>query len=1119
MDKKNINRYIEMFCKPKINKINLVAEVLSRFQYGELQTIQKRTPRMFQSLYKVPYLKRSSISDIFSIGKILWDNTVDVYGALTFVILNNAKEINHYVKLRRQLDYATAVMHYDEAYRLLDQIGQEVSVSITGMIYMLKLTRLDKGITASTQLHNSLCKENSILSYISGVALKSASIDLPFEGEIEGLYHALHGEEDIQDFFTAFAFPYKQTKSESWLNLLLFSSIIDIYEGLLLQLNSITPQRLKEDALKNMVMDLAHNINDVRIQRLGSLLNKGEIFASEYVFSEEREIIECYYNGKYTEVVSKGKEYLIKHPLESTILDLYNRSCIKLDIMPEDLFPRDSLANRVHCLSYFASTNIDGSEVCRTQLRNVCMAWYSIPGMKHLYHLFYDMEQVRRGSVYYRFWCDSLVPEIRDATFFETIDETLTYLQTSGYNIDRCAQAKILEQQYNDDYNQTYSLLYDYPESELIDYKNKLENLSIAPILVGSIASQLFDRLLQASQFAEAISLLVNLLIDKPYVKIHIDRQLIVKTLTDAEDEKLPDQLELAIFYTMINADVYKRYLAYKRFLKNIKCRKASDIKAAGNDKLQFFIGKVADRNVLTLHIKEFETEDDVDTERIELCKNMFSITNDKGYADEITSLIKEHEVRALAQQVNDSKIHVDVQSLINSEFDTEKLMFDTYSEIDENLEMFEQKNIEGFVEFLKQQYEGKTVYVKFELPTVKYKRILFRQMVLNIRDKFLFDPRYGLDKYLSARIRHGTLITQLRNHFLSHFLVTNKKEGGEYSKISHWTQMRMVNLPETTKEKINSRLLSFTEWLDEQLRIVKEVKIQINTERNEGKDGGLFDYSEEHMADIIDKLEDAGYESFDALVHTAIGILWTWTGKVLQDVRAYFQEYQETVLNEMTNLQNDVVALMAASPTLANSFKDAITSCRTEFQADISVVSSWFKPEKSKVRFFTIQQAVDTSLSVINKINQNALSFSSVIINDTCNYNGEYFNAFHDVFHDMMNNILGYETKRPTLKGKGRIFIDNIDGILHIEVSNPIDSNDLDSIQKILEEQKNFPQLIAGGKTRKEVNSGCVKIYSTVMYTLGNGNKYENKVENDCFIARLHIDTKNLKYDENTIS
>ena len=273
-------------------------------------------------------------------------------------------------------------------------------------------------------------------------------------------------------------------------------------------------------------------------------------------------------------------------------------------------------------------------------------------------------------------------------------------------------------------------------------------------------------------------------------------------------------------------------------------------------------------------------------------------------------------------------------------------------------------------------------------------------------------------------------------------------------------------------------------------------------------------------MGDMIDNLESNSYDSFEAFVYSTIDFLWKWTNYVLGNIRDFFQQYEEMVIEEMTRLQADVVAFMGNETVLVNHFKDTITRCRTEFQADIAVVSNWFKPERSNVRFFTIQQAVDTSLSVINKINQNALSFRSITINDAEKYRGEFFNAIHDIFHDMMNNILGYETKRPALRGQGEIKIENVEENLLIEVSNPLDGVDVNELKQKVEEQKNsIPVLIAGGRARRESNSGCVKIYSTVMYTLGFGNKYENMVENDCFIARIELNTKNLKYNEDTVS
>lgn len=1115
----NVNKYISYLSNNRINKFSLITEVLSVFTFDELNAFRSKVSAVYRGLASLSYLKRKSYSDIFTKGRMLWPDSTDLYGALAYIIISNSKDINHYIQLKEELDNATAISDYKESYRLLTQIDKEVSASMMGTYYLLKLTRLDKGITASTQLHNDICKKNNVLSYFANVAFKSASIDLPFEAELEGKYRSLRGEEEVCDFFTAFAYPFKNTKGYKWLRYLTSTSLIDLYEGFVYQLSCLTPEDLNTDHIKRYLIELSHNIKDVRIQKFCSFINKDKslVYFSDY--SEERELIERYYSKDYEYVYSKGHDYLKQNPLEATILDIFSKSCLQLDRFPEDVFPEESLATRLHNFYVMSLSNDDISEACRTQLKSMCIAWYIIPSLRQIYHAFTDIERIRKGSVYRNYWRYSLLPEIREASFYSTVQDAIEYLRGSGY-ADDSTQIKILENRGDDSFNQSYRLLYGFSDEEIPTYCNELEEDKHTPFITGCITSQLFDRLMEKGEYADAISLYVRCRLRNSYVKINVDKPAIGRALTDAEDDKIENQLELAVFYTMIGAEVYKRYLAYKRYLKKSHLRRASDIEDLSSPIIQYFVGKVAARNVLTLHVLEFDKDEDVTNERIELCKRMLQATGEKAYSDEITTLIKEQEVLTLAQQVNDSKIHVDVQSLINSGLSNEKILFDTYSDIDENLEMYEQKNIEGLVEYIRKQYEGQNVWVEYELPSVKYKRVIFRQMVLSIRDKFLFDPIYGLDKYLSARIRHGTLITQLRNHFLSHSLVTNKKEGGDYQRINPWTQRRYATLTDDTKEAINERMLQFTIWLDEQLKDVKDEKIQIRTERNDGKESGLFDYSESLMGGMIDKLESNNYDSFEAFVYSTIDLLWKWTNYVLEVIREYFQRYEEMVVEEMTRLQTDVVSLMGNETMLINNFKDTITRCRTDFQSDISVVTSWFKPEKSNVRFFTIQQAVDTSLSVINKINQNALSFSNITINDEDKYNGDYFNAIHDIFHDMMNNILGYESKRPALRGKGKILISSSNDRLCIEVSNPIDIGDVEGLKKMVAEQKsNIPVLIAGGKTRRESNSGCVKIYSTVMYTLGFGNKYENRVEDDCFVARIELNTKKLKFHEDTIS
>lgn len=1114
----NLSFYIPFFSNARVDKSALVVEVLSKFEYKDLVRFKNLTPRAFHGLLRLPYLRRKKFGDLIKRGKPIWSDAVDIYGALTFIIQQNADVINQYVELKEKLDMATAVMRYEEAYEILRQIEEEISVSMTGTYYRLKLTRLDKGINASSQLHNTICKENEALTYITQMALKSASVDIPFEAEIMHAYKTLNAPEDVRGLFVAFAFPYMDIEGDQWMRLLSLTSIIDLYEGFLLQLYKQEPEKLRNEHLKGLIQLLASNIHDTKLERLNSLLHQGVHAEDLNQFLEERIIIEQYYKGNYDAVVEKCSKYLKNNPLKSTIIDLYNRSCIKLDQIQMDLFPVDSLASRLYGLSLMGSANEEFSEMCKSQLRNLCMAWYTIPCMRHLYSLYVDIETTRSGSMYHRFWAYSPVAEVRDSCFFKTTAESVHYLKASGYNEESCVQISFIEEKSEDKYNQTLRLLRGLDIADVEPLKSSVNKGNLAPVLTDAVVSQLFDKLTAVDRFDEAINMYVTYKLRYPYSKLYLDRDRLSTKLTDDADKKIANQQELAAFYTMIGGDTYKRYLAYKRYLKYQGVRKATDLVDVKGDLNLYFIGKVADRSVLMLHVRAFDTDDDVNTERIDLCKKAFALSQDKSYTDEITSLIKEQEIKTLAQQVNDSKIHVDVQSLVSSELDTEKLMFDTYREVDDNVEIFEQKNIEWLLSFIQEQRQDKMRWYKYEPSAVKYKMLMFRQMVLNIRDKFLFDPRFGLDKYLSARIRHGTLITQLRNHFLTCGLVTNKKEGGEYVRESTWTQRRGNNLSSDVKEQVNNRLLLFTEWLDEQLRIIKEEKIQIWTERNDDKKEGLFNYSEELMAPYIDVLGENSYETFDAFVHSSIVLLWKWTNAMLESVRDFFSAYQESVLNEMDKLQNDIIPLISQSSQLSNAFKDAITTCKTDFQTDIKVVSSWFKPERSKVRFFTVRQAVDTSLSVINRINQNALSFQTISIDDDTNYKGDYFNAVHDIFHDMMNNILRYETKRPRLKGKGEIHIAKEDDVLIIEVSNPVDQVDIQEIEAILLEQQDFPSLIAGGKTRRDKNSGCVKIYSTVMYTLGGESQYKNQLENNCFIAKIQIDTKKLKYNEDTI-
>lgn len=1119
MGKAEFGKYIALMRNPKINKTALVSAILSDCTFEELKSFRKKVPGLFQGMLKMPYLRKKRFENVFVKGFSLKRDAKDIFGALTFVILNNADVLNNYLTLKTQLDIATATGHYEEASALLDRIEKEVSASMFTTHYKLKLIRLEKGATEATNFYNDICKNNNPLSYFSNVIFKTSQIGLPLEPEVEKLNRVIPQNNEYGDLIKGFVMPYMSTGTDTWLVYLMAFSLIDLYECFVNHLSLLSREKLKDSHLGMLVGELASNLSDRRLQRLNSLINFQK--ASDYseIYERERDLIENYYAGYYEYVIENAREYLKTNPLEVAIIDIYFKACIKTHHIPEDLFPEGTVAEKLHSLYHYGLYDGTIGETMRILLRSLGIAWYQIPHMRQVYHSFKDLERNIDTSIYKDYWRHSMTPEIRDALFFDTKEEATDYLTTSGYSGEGGASIGILEGELNDYHNQTRRLLYGFDDNEINAFLEEIESKSPTPTLLSIIVSQLFSRLMKLGRIQEAISMYVRFRLKNRDLRIRVDKSQINSVMTDMVDADVPDQMELSIFYTMIGGAIYKRYLAYKRCLRSLGIHRASEIKDIGTPALRYFLGKVADRDVLNLHVLQFDTDEDVVNERIDLCKRLFESTSRKVYAEEITSLIKEQEVKTLSQQVSDSKIHVDVQSLIKGGLEMERNIFKSYLDIDDNVEFLDQNDFEEVLDFLKNQNQENVVASTSGQPSEKYRKVLFRKIVLSIRDKFLFDPVFGLDKYLSARIRHGTLLTQLRNHFLAHSLVTNKKEGGDYERKSKWTRGKDAHFTETEMEAINDRMYLFTVWLDGQLKSIKDELIQIKTETNDVASRGLFDYTDTLMYERIDALEQNKFDSFETFIIPAVDLLWEWTGSVLGRVRNFFADYEKIVIAEVTELQKDITKLMHNSPALSRRFKDEITTCLTEFQNDITEVSGWFKPEQSNVRSFTIRQAVDTSLAVINKINQNALSFNKISIEDTATYDGKYFNAIHDIFHDMMNNILAYEKKRPQFKGMAEIKISETDSRLSIEVSNPLEKSDIPNLQRIIDGQSNLPDLIASGKTRRENNSGCVKIFSTVMYALGSANRYANVIENDRFTAKIEINPKTLLYDEDTDS
>ena len=82
----------------------------------------------------------------------------------------------------------------------------------------------------------------------------------------------------------------------------------------------------------------------------------------------------------------------------------------------------------------------------------------------------------------------------------------------------------------------------------------------------------------------------------------------------------------------------------------------------------------------------------------------------------------------------------------------------------------------------------------------------LLMDIVKKARDVFVADNKYGLDGYLSVRIRHGTLESQLRSCFEKLKLVTTKDLNGTYQENHTWLNKRIGSQEDAQKVFSNNQ-------------------------------------------------------------------------------------------------------------------------------------------------------------------------------------------------------------------------------------------------------------------------------------------------------------------------
>jgi len=489
-----------------------------------------------------------------------------------------------------------------------------------------------------------------------------------------------------------------------------------------------------------------------------------------------------------------------------------------------------------------------------------------------------------------------------------------------------------------------------------------------------------------------------------------------------------------------------------------------------------------------------YESSDDLENERTKICQLLLKLdsNNTEEYSSEIHRLTQAKAVRDAIHQVDSSKVYVDKIGIAKS---LDRAFYDGFDRYRQWYGLEERIRYSIItIDFTKGRGETTTT----DLIRLDAAVELFNVLFLEIRHRFISSNEYGLDSYLSLRIRHGTLAGQLRRVYEERRIITTLESSTDkYHSNLYWVN-RFSNVEKF--EEIDQKLADFSKTIDDLIDDVKRNWIQI---RSISTPQGLFDfeYTQNDLASLYLKY---GYlENVNEFIEQCFDELNKRAELVLKKVRSSIRETLcDKLMNALTNLEQDVIELLGDSDH--SEFSTCIAQCRTETQLELDLIAGWFETVgDATMPDYEVQHAVKTCIEMLRRTSPDKTARPIVDQSSKWQLPGETFTFFVDMIYIPLENAVKYSAEGPE-DVSIRIFKKEQRAAISIENTLPRET-DLDQLQELSKELgKRVNTSIAGQKIRSEGNSGYYKLGKLIQINL---KSLEIAIE-------IFVDTENYRFN-----
>ena len=1144
MNREYRRKYLFEFAKEKTNYKNKFYKIVFHAEEDDIFRIIRTVSNnssMKKRMEKILFPK--SIYDMCN-NKIVINAELEIDYLRSYyikVFAEYREKIESYVDMKNRYEKFLFSEQYEEALLVINNIENEMGLSVWSIskkMYLYdKIYGLERHKRYLSELQNN-ANNNILLSTLFELESYFAESNTSYSAYKKRLesYNEILQENDVIRKYLDFKFNVeREFELEKIQIVFMFDSqlsIVDMYETFVLAEQLLFTEGIRKG--ENF------ETSDFRLLNLKLIREPEKIcdYNEEYY-----KLLELYTCGKYHEYIKLCEQYLIKEPQDFQCITLLAKSYIFLE---QKLESENKLFEWIYEVYALNGKEAEAIQELFSYLKVVRFTSWEYKIMGFIARKT-TMSQRKKMSFLSMINDVCISPNIvNNQCFKDNAKEFLESFASICPVTQKLYQYKLGVEKFPSEILDNNRRLF-FEADKFIEANRNDEALDVLEHITRT-DNYFRERILrrkiriheQKEDYTSEIECVTRAILQNNNLQKRIDLQDVLKNVNSHLSKDIKRNICYVVFiYLCMPGDYNKQRIAYSNYMDYNQYRSINDI-VIGEGKSQAliaFLSKVCIQHILKRDIILNPDGNKADELRVEILKVLISIDerNKKKYYAEITAITKQKSIKDRIKQINQSRIFVDTDNIKKENESALREDFNRYlamKDLDEGLISYDIYN-EDYINDLKKIVDEINEKIKTNA-VYSQKMIILKGIITTITEEFLFNEKYGLNTFLSSRIRHGYCKKQLTTVFQEYNLLSKKKKNNseEYLYNEYWDAI----LPDNANGsmEIKKYLSEFTLNIEKKVEDIKKNWLSIKyREENES----ILDYTlcvNNCLLIDMDNIID-----FNTFYDEIIDLLWKHTlnhfaalrEKIQIELLSFFQK-ELTLLSEKIGKISDVNVKNEVK-TICNN----INLCKSKIGGTTKEFANVFEKRDVSYLDFSMTDLVDTCVEIITKLNSGMSSVKLIRkIDDVALYKGENFPYFVDAVNILINNALEHSgmtdlseleikiniEKEQDIEvlnllkeefDKKKIRVENLD-FLRLSISNTL-SKDID----LLELQMKIAEIFDKTKdmetvkkySQSEGGTGLYKLYKTFQYNINTAYSILYSIENQTFTITILFGVMNI--------